>query len=498
MTTSVDPEEIYVKQNRIGAGSFGAVYRGYDRRNRDPVAIKIIDLESAEDEVDDIMLEIAILSQLSSPYVTRYHGSYLKGSKLWIVMEYCQGGSCADLMKPGRVGEDYIAIIMREILKGLDYLHGEQKLHRDIKAANVLLTSSGAVKLADFGVSGQLTATIDKKNTFVGTPFWMAPEVIKQNGYDHKADVWSLGITAMELANGQPPYSDLHPMKVLFLIPKNEPPRLASGTFSSNFEDFVSLCLQKNPKDRPSAKDLLNHKFIRGANKTSYLTELIERSYLYQKSAEKDSANETGHEQDNQTYATARQDTWDFGTVRPQDRQAIIDRRNSSYAYSESDEDYEANSDYGPGPSSPGTIRNIHRVDINALPAEAGSREIQKPVQAKQYGHKFEVYHDENNALDSESAQCRNAGTIRQIESLAVPSQYGSKKPSRVLSPTFDQVILPSLAQLRSQAVGYPMALKSIDKLERCLNEVEEETNGIVDTFIVTLLGLADGASRSP
>uniref|UniRef100_A0A672IAX8 Serine/threonine-protein kinase 24 n=1 Tax=Salarias fasciatus TaxID=181472 RepID=A0A672IAX8_SALFA len=321
-----DPEELFTKLERIGKGSFGEVYKGIDNQNQKVVAIKIIDLEEAEDEIEDIQQEITVLSQCDSPFITKYFGSYLKGTKLWIIMEYLGGGSALDLLEAGPLDETQIATILREILKGLEYLHSEKKIHRDIKAANVLLSEQGDVKLADFGVAGQLTDTQIKRNTFVGTPFWMAPEVIKQSAYDSKADIWSLGITAIELAKGEPPHSELHPMKVLFLIPKNNPPTL-EGNYSKPLKEFVEACLNKEPSFRPTAKELLKHKYIvRHAKKTTYLTELIDRykRWKSEQSRDESSSDESDEELERQGPGgdEATNDDW-IWTIKKKDLKKI-------------------------------------------------------------------------------------------------------------------------------------------------------------------------------
>ncbi|EGD80529.1 STE/STE20/YSK protein kinase [Salpingoeca rosetta] len=315
--SSIDPEELFTTLDRVGKGSFGEVFKGINRKTKQVVAIKLIDLEEAEDEIEDIQQEMSVLAECDSKFVTKYYGSYLKGTKLWIIQEFLSGGSALDLMKAGPCDETSIAVILREVLHGLDYLHGEGIIHRDIKAANILLADNGEVKLADFGVAGKLTTTTNKRSTFVGTPFWMAPEVIKQSAYDEKADIWSLGITAIELAKGEPPNSNLHPMRVLFLIPKSPPPQL-EGSFKPSLVDFVNICLNKEAANRPTAKQLLKHKFVSKAKKPSYLIDLIERYRKWKENGGKaDSDSDDDSDSDNDRDDTEMEDfEWEFGTIK--------------------------------------------------------------------------------------------------------------------------------------------------------------------------------------
>ncbi|KAK2073713.1 hypothetical protein P8C59_007970 [Phyllachora maydis] len=305
----------YQVLEELGRGSFGVVYKAIDRATGETVAIKLIDLESSEDDIQEIQQEISLLSTCASAYVTRYRASFLRGTKLWIVMEYLGGGSCLDLLKPGNFGEAHVAVVCRELLLGLDYLHREGKIHRDIKAANVLLSETGKVKLADFGVAAQLSNIKSQRNTFVGTPFWMAPEVIQHDGYDFKADIWSLGITAIELATGEPPNAHIHPMKVLFHIPEAPAPRL-DANYSREFRDFIAKCLVKDPDLRPSAKELLRHRFIRQAPPVEALHDLIARKQQWDANRERAKHPVFYQETLRTMPAQDQTDEWVFDTVK--------------------------------------------------------------------------------------------------------------------------------------------------------------------------------------
>lgn len=242
------------------------------------VAIKVLHLESVRDELDNIQKEISLLSRLDSVYVVQYRGSFLNGTDLNVVMEFMSGGSLRDLMKACPLKEDEVSAVLREVLSGLVFLHLANVVHRDIKAANILMNGSGKVKIADFGVARELNAQ-KRRFSVVGSPYWMAPEVItaKEGGlYNEKADIWSLGITAIELAKGLPPRASEKPMKVLVSIPTSPPPKL-EGPFSATFKDFVSQCIKVNPAERPSAKDLLNHPFITQSVEANTIVNILER-----------------------------------------------------------------------------------------------------------------------------------------------------------------------------------------------------------------------------
>ncbi|XP_074188523.1 mitogen-activated protein kinase kinase kinase kinase 4 isoform X22 [Rhinolophus sinicus] len=271
-----DPAGIFELVEVVGNGTYGQVYKGRHVKTGQLAAIKVMDV--TEDEEEEIKLEINMLKKYSHHRnIATYYGAFIKKSppghddQLWLVMEFCGAGSITDLVKNTKgntLKEDWIAYISREILRGLAHLHIHHVIHRDIKGQNVLLTENAEVKLVDFGVSAQLDRTVGRRNTFIGTPYWMAPEVIACDEnpdatYDYRSDLWSCGITAIEMAEGAPPLCDMHPMRALFLIPRNPPPRLKSKKWSKKFFSFIEGCLVKNYTQRPSTEQLLKHPFIR-------------------------------------------------------------------------------------------------------------------------------------------------------------------------------------------------------------------------------------------
>eukprot|EP01059_Diplonema_ambulator_P005055 TRINITY_DN14786_c0_g2_i1.p1 TRINITY_DN14786_c0_g2~~TRINITY_DN14786_c0_g2_i1.p1 ORF type:complete len:556 (+),score=192.25 TRINITY_DN14786_c0_g2_i1:25-1668(+) len=286
-----DYKNEYERLDNIGWGGYGQVFRG--RSVNDPskiVAIKVLNFDN--DDVEELMKECRFMRECNHPNTVNIIASIIVGSKLWIVMDYMAGRSVADavkylgsLEKPVRLTELHISIILREVLKALKYLHSQAKTHRDVKAANILLSAQCDVKVADFGVSGQLntiqvtnngTGRMHGMQSYVGTPHFMAPEVIAQSNYDQKCDIWSLGITTFELATGAVPY-DRNPMKAVQEIPLLSPPQL-KGEFTVQFKQFVSYCLVKKPEHRPTADDVYAHPFITvsGETPTTYLQTVFE------------------------------------------------------------------------------------------------------------------------------------------------------------------------------------------------------------------------------
>eukprot|EP00049_Salpingoeca_infusionum_P004908 m.85523 g.85523 ORF g.85523 m.85523 type:complete len:452 (+) comp12781_c0_seq3:455-1810(+) len=260
-----EPEEVFDLLEKLGEGSYGSVHKALRKDTGHTLAVKIVAVDT---DLQEIIKEISIMQQCNSDQIVKYFGSYFKSKDLWIVMEYCGGGSVADIMRLRKkpLGEKALQPILKDSLQGLSYLHSLRKIHRDIKAGNILLSDDGQAKLADFGVAGQLSDSLAKRNTVIGTPYWMAPEIIQEIGHDMMADIWSLGITTIEMVEGKPPHANIHPMRAIFMIPTNPPPQLREpDQHSKPLASFLSKCLVKDPSKRQSAAVLLTHPFITAA-----------------------------------------------------------------------------------------------------------------------------------------------------------------------------------------------------------------------------------------
>lgn len=325
--SSDDPDEIFQKLEILGQGSFGVVYKCLHRETGSIVAAKIMDIE---DEIDSFKKEVEILKECKSPYILRFYGCYFKKGEIWIIIEYCDSGSVLDLMRAINcaLNEFQIASIVQMVILGLNFLHEKKKIHRDVKCGNILLNRDGYAKLGDFGVSTSLATSLSRRVSKIGSPYWMSPEVIAQKKYNFKTDIWSLGITCIEMAEGDPPNSRIKFHQVIKVIVQNPPKGLTEpDKWSPEFNDFVSKCLIYDPEQRPTAKMLFQHPFIKKYSKgctliselvTNSLDQVIEfRKLNLNDDAEEEDQNNEGFE--SMVYKTVKKQTvvgeCDSGTV---------------------------------------------------------------------------------------------------------------------------------------------------------------------------------------
>ncbi|XP_072035054.1 serine/threonine-protein kinase mig-15-like isoform X2 [Amphiura filiformis] len=435
-----DPAGIFDLMEVVGNGTYGQVYKGRHVKTGQLAAIKVMDV--TEEEEEEIKLEINVLKKYSfHRNIATYYGAFIKkgirvtDDQLWLVMEFCGAGSVTDLVKATKgqcLKEEWIAYICREIIRGLSHLHANHVIHRDIKGQNVLLTEEAEVKLVDFGVSAQLDKTIGRRNTFIGTPYWMAPEVIACDEnpdatYDNRSDLWSLGITALEMAEGQPPLCDMHPMRALFLIPRNPPPRMKSKKWTKKFINFVDKCLVKNYHDRPNTTTLLKHPFIKDLTS--------ERQTKIQL---KDHIDRTKKKRGNTTTLPVEESTdYDYNSQESGEEDEIQDEGEPSSML--------------PGPSESTLRKNFQRLQAPEVPGK--HRDHKQPDNARPIPPPPHHHHPAPAPPPQIAMQQQQARLSQAIEEQAPP--VTPQIPVNVAAPRPQPVVTQNMAASRPQQAKY-------------------------------------------
>lgn len=428
---------LYKRTEVIGRGKFGVVYKAYNKQNKQTVAIKVLNLDTQDDEVTDVQQEIQFLTELKNvPNVTHYYGSILNDTKLWIIMDYCAGGSVRTLLKAGVFEEKYIAVIVRELVLALQSVHRLGVIHRDLKAANVLITNEGNVNLCDFGVAAEITSNSLKRTTMAGTPYWMAPEVIREGDqYNVKADIWSLGITVYEIATGNPPYCDKDAMWAMQMISKLTPPRLEGREYSPALKECIALCLDESPEERPLAEELSRCKLMKIYKNypTSILKEIITKYLLWRdNNSSRDSVfmnledalpnNNSSAEEENNSEIQVK---WDFDSLSSKeyimDNDISIDQVNEMY--DPNDNNFDDGFDHNDEETNNDTFKT-EQINVNQ---KYSSRNNSNTVTLNQNNINHSQNNDHNHGINvNNTFQQSTTNKVNSLSNKVPPSQFSS------------------------------------------------------------------------